>query len=76
MDITEFFCDGDEENGHHACIDGHLTTASGDYYIKMFLLKNIFVLLFFRKSKKKIYISEKCVIIKVILYRKEEISGN
>ena len=21
------FCDGDEENGHHACLDGHLTTA-------------------------------------------------
>ena len=21
------FCHGDEENGHHACMDGHLTTA-------------------------------------------------
>ena len=22
-----FFCVGDEENGHHACMNGHLTTA-------------------------------------------------
>ena len=24
---TAPFCHGDEENGHHACMDGHLTTA-------------------------------------------------
>ncbi len=26
--LEPVFCDGDEENGQHACIDVHLTTAS------------------------------------------------
>ena len=36
--MCPFFCDGDEENGHCACTNGHLTTANQSEIRKAYLV--------------------------------------
>ena len=37
FEIPSFFCHGDEENGHRACTNGHLTTADQSEIRKAYL---------------------------------------
>ena len=37
QDVAAFFCHGDEENGHRACTNGHLTTADQSEIRKAYL---------------------------------------